>query len=61
VIDKLADAAHKAMANPQAVETLRTQAYEPLATGPDQFGAFIRSEWDRWSGVVRSAGLKTKT
>jgi tripartite-type tricarboxylate transporter receptor subunit TctC len=61
VIDKLADAAHKAMADPRAVETLRTQAYEPLATGPDQFGAFIRSEWDRWSGVVHSAGLKSKT
>jgi len=59
VIDKLADAAHQAMADPQAVETLRTQGYEPFATGPDQFAAFIRSEWDRWSGVVRSAGLKT--
>jgi len=59
VIDKLADAAHKAMADPQAVDTLRTQGYEPLATGPDEFGAFIRSEWERWSGVVRAAGLKS--
>ena len=61
VIDKLADAAHKAMADPQAVETLRTQGYEPFATGPDQFGVFIRSEMDRWSGVVHAAGLKSKT
>ena len=61
VIDKVAAAAQKAMADPQAVETLRTQGYEPLSTGPDQFAAFIRSEWDRWSGVVHSAGLKSKT
>jgi tripartite-type tricarboxylate transporter receptor subunit TctC len=61
VIDKVAAAAQKAMADPQAAETLRSQGYEPLATGPDQFAAFIRSEWDRWSGVVHAAGLKTKT
>ena len=61
VIDKLADAANKAMAEPQAVDTLRAQGYEPLATGPDQYAAFIRSEWDRWSGVVHAAGLKSKT
>jgi tripartite-type tricarboxylate transporter receptor subunit TctC len=61
VIDKVAAAAQKAMADQQAAETLRAQGYEPLATGPDQFGAFIRSEWDRWSAVVHSAGLKSKT
>jgi len=59
VIDKVANAAQKAMQDPQAIETLRTQGYEPLATGPDQFAAFIRSEKDRWSGVVRAAGIKS--
>ena len=61
VIDKLAHAARKAMQNPEAVDTLRKQGYEPFDAGPDQFGAFIRSEWDRWSGVVHAAGLKSKT
>lgn len=59
VIDKLADAAHKAMQSPDAVATLRAQGYEPLDAGPEQFAAFIRSEIDRWSAVVRAAGLKT--
>jgi len=58
VIEKLADAAHKAMQSPESVETLRTQGYEPLDAGPDQFAAFIRSEIARWSAVVRAAGLK---
>jgi tripartite-type tricarboxylate transporter receptor subunit TctC len=59
VIEKLAAAAHKAMHAPDAVETLRKQGYEPLAAGPDEFAAFIRSETVRWSEVARGAGLKS--
>jgi tripartite-type tricarboxylate transporter receptor subunit TctC len=59
VIEKLAAAAHKAMHAPDAVETLRKQGYEPLAAGPDEFAAFIRSETVRWSEVARDAGLKS--
>ena len=57
VIDKIADAAHKAMSTPEALDTLRKQGYEPLNGGPDEFGAFIRSETARWSEVARKAGL----
>jgi tripartite-type tricarboxylate transporter receptor subunit TctC len=57
-IVKLADAAHKAMYSPEAVETLRVQGYEPFDSGPDHFAAFVRSEMSRWSAVVRGAGLK---
>ena len=55
IVDKLADAARKAMHTPAAVETLRKQGYEPLAAGPDEFAGFIRSEITRWSAVARSA------
>jgi tripartite-type tricarboxylate transporter receptor subunit TctC len=55
IVDKLADAARKAMHAPAAVETLRKQGYEPLDAGPDEFAAFIRSETTRWSAVARSA------
>lgn len=54
IVDKLADAAHKAMHTPAAVETLRKQGYEPLDAGPDAFTAFIRSEITRWSRVAKS-------
>jgi tripartite-type tricarboxylate transporter receptor subunit TctC len=59
IVEKLADAGHKAMHAPAAVETLRKQGYEPLDAGPDEFAAFIRSEITRWSGVARAAGLKS--
>ena len=59
VIEKLANAAHKALHTPEAVETLRKQGFDPLDGGPDEFGAFIRSEVARWSEVARSTGLKS--
>jgi tripartite-type tricarboxylate transporter receptor subunit TctC len=55
ILDKLADAAHKAMHAPAAVETLRKQGYEPLDAGPDEFAAVIQSEITRWSAVARAA------
>jgi len=57
VIEKLADAARKAMHGPEAIETLRKQGYEPLDGGPDEFATFLRSEISRWSEVARAAGL----
>jgi len=57
-IEKLADAARQATHSPESVETLRKQGYEPLDADPDKFAAFIQSELARWTGVMRSAGLK---
>jgi tripartite-type tricarboxylate transporter receptor subunit TctC len=59
VIEKLAGAAQQAMHAPEAIETLRRQGYDPLAIGPDEFAAFIRSEIARWSEVARATGLKS--
>lgn len=59
VIEKLASAAHNAMHTPEALEALRNQGGDPLDAGPDEFGAFIRSEAVRWSDVARAAGLKS--
>jgi tripartite-type tricarboxylate transporter receptor subunit TctC len=59
IIDKLADAAHRAMRTPEAIETLSKQGYEPLDGGPDEFAAFFRSETVRWTEVAHLAGLGT--
>jgi len=50
-IDKLAEAAGKAMRAPTAVETLKKQGFDPIGDGPDRFGPYLRSEITRWSGV----------
>jgi tripartite-type tricarboxylate transporter receptor subunit TctC len=59
VIDVLAGAAHKGMHTPESVASLRSQGYEPLDAGPDEFGAHIGGEIARWTEVVRAAGLKS--
>jgi tripartite-type tricarboxylate transporter receptor subunit TctC len=56
-IDKLAHAARKAMHAPEAVDTLHKQGFVADDMGPDQFGAFIKSEIARWSQVAQAAGL----
>lgn len=50
-IDRVAQAAEKAMHTPQAVETLQKQGFDPIGEGPDRFGPYLRSEIARWSEV----------
>jgi tripartite-type tricarboxylate transporter receptor subunit TctC len=57
-IDKLAAAAKQAMHAPDTVALLRKQGFAPEDMGPDQFGAFIKSEIKRWSEVVSGANIK---
>jgi tripartite-type tricarboxylate transporter receptor subunit TctC len=57
VVEKLNDAARKAMHAPAAVDLLGKEGYVPLDMSPDEFAAFIRAEFTRWSEVARGAGL----
>jgi tripartite-type tricarboxylate transporter receptor subunit TctC len=59
IIDKLADAAPKAMQTPKAQEALRKQGFEPLNGGPDEFAQYIRREIARWTDVAQAAGLRS--
>lgn len=58
-IDKVASAAEKVMHAPTAIDALSKQGVDPIGDGPDKFEAFLKSEIERWSDVVRSAGIKT--
>jgi tripartite-type tricarboxylate transporter receptor subunit TctC len=58
VIDKIAAAAQKGMHMPDAVQLLHKQGFVPEKMGPDQFGAFVKSEIARWTKVMKSAGMK---
>jgi tripartite-type tricarboxylate transporter receptor subunit TctC len=59
IIDKLAEAAPKAMQTPKAQEALRKQGFEPLNGGPDEFAQYIRRETARWTDVAQAAGLRS--
>ncbi len=46
---------------PAAMEALRKQGFDPVDSGPDQFAAFIASEFTRWSEVAQAAGSQDLT
>ena len=39
-------------------EALKSQGFDTLAGGPDQFARFIATETAKWNEAVKAAGLK---
>lgn len=58
VIDKLNDAAQKALAKPSTVEALAKLGVTPAPMGPDELGPYIKSEVARWGEMVKQAGIQ---
>ncbi len=58
VVAKLSAEMVRILRQPDVVTRLAGQGAEPVASTPDEFAAFIRAEIDKWSKVVKQAGLK---
>lgn len=58
VVDLLYREIAKAVAQPEVKERLTTLGFDPVANTPDQFGARIKLEIDKWGKVVRDAKLR---
>jgi tripartite-type tricarboxylate transporter receptor subunit TctC len=48
----------KALKTPGTRERLSGLGAEPVGNTPDEFAKFLRTEIDKWAGVVRAAGIK---
>jgi tripartite-type tricarboxylate transporter receptor subunit TctC len=59
VIAKLHAEAVKVLRAPDVVEKLSSQGAEPVASTPEEFTAFIRSETDKWANLVKAANMRT--
>ncbi len=59
VIARLNSEAVKALRMPDVVEKLSGQGAEPVASSPEEFTAFIRSETDKWAKLVKAANMRT--
>ena len=57
-IARLSDALNKALAHPEVRERFATQGLTPMPTTPEQFGAHIRSEIEKWGKVAKAANIK---
>ena len=56
IVNRLAGAIEKALADPDTVHKLRTAGIAPAYMGPKEFGPFVRSEYEKWGKVVQQTG-----
>jgi len=61
VVDMLAAQMTKLMADPLTREKLTALSLEPLPPStPDSFAAYIKSEVDRWTVIVKNSGAEAE-
>jgi len=58
VVDRLHKEIARALANPKVVEQFNKTGVEPVSMTPEEFGAYIKREFDTWGKVVKQAGIK---
>jgi tripartite-type tricarboxylate transporter receptor subunit TctC len=58
IVDLLSREIAKAVAQPDAKERLMALGFKPVANKPDEFGARIKLEMEKWGKVVRDAKLR---
>jgi tripartite-type tricarboxylate transporter receptor subunit TctC len=58
IIAKLNDAAVRALRSPEIRDRLTSIGFDVVASTPEEFGAFMKAEVDRWTKVVERGGIK---
>ena len=58
IVDKVQADVAKALAQPEVRERFVAQGADPGGNTPDQFAAFIRTETDKWTRVVKFSNAK---
>jgi tripartite-type tricarboxylate transporter receptor subunit TctC len=58
VVAKLHDATVRALRSPDIRERMTQIGFEVVAGTPEEFGAFMKAEVERWTKVVNTAGIK---
>lgn len=57
-VDRLNREARKALASADYRERLRMQVADPVGNSPQEFGAFIRMQYDKYGKVIRALGVR---
>jgi tripartite-type tricarboxylate transporter receptor subunit TctC len=58
IVDKLAHAVPGAIKSSEAQTALRSQGFDALIGGPDEFARFMAAETVKWTEAAQAAGLK---
>ena len=57
IVNKLNQAMNAALADPKVTARLTELGVEAIPTTPAEFGKFVASETDKWTKVIRTAGV----
>jgi tripartite-type tricarboxylate transporter receptor subunit TctC len=58
IVRKLHADSERVLRMPEVANNLVAQGWDITASPPDQFSVVLQSEYDRWSAVVKGAGIK---
>jgi tripartite-type tricarboxylate transporter receptor subunit TctC len=58
IVNKLAAEIARILALPEVKENLAAQGIDPQSMTPDQFGAMIKADLERYGKVIKAAGIK---
>lgn len=48
----------KFLASPDMAAKMASEGGTPASSTPEQFGALIKTEMERWAGVIKATGAK---
>jgi len=57
IIGKLHTGVVRAVQNPEVRKRLMNDGAEPVGSSPAEFGAYIRTETEKWARVIKAAGI----
>ena len=58
IVDRLNRELVKSLANPEVKDRLLSLATVPVGDKPEEFGGFIRSEYEKWGKVIKAAKIQ---
>jgi tripartite-type tricarboxylate transporter receptor subunit TctC len=56
IVKRLSDEIAKALHDPEMIRNLRSAGIGPTYMGPEAFGPFMRTEYEKWGKVVKQTG-----
>jgi tripartite-type tricarboxylate transporter receptor subunit TctC len=60
VVQRLSGAVLRALAAPEVAERVQQLGQTPSPAGAEEFGRYIRSDYERWGRVVKASGAKAE-
>ncbi len=58
LVQRIGDAIVKQVSQPAMQQALLQLGFVPQPRGPAEFGAYVRSEVDRWAKIIRDANIQ---